>query len=210
MLPFGPDLVLACLYLNDVIIENRPPRTELSEGMKRLRRWTRPERKDWVRTLRDASVLVDLVCDSVYIKLESKIYNGRYADVYLSDGEGWQRARAALSRMHAACQDRGIDFALLLYPQLMKRGEHLASHEAYAVVRSFAEEAGMRVFDLEEAFVEQDIERLWVHPRDLHPNGAGHHIAARAMRDYLVREGLVPVPERSATGEPGSALEGER
>ena len=191
VLRFAPDLVIACLYLNDVMVGTTPPPADVPDWVRTLKRWTRPERKDWVRSLRRVSVLADLVCDRVYTRAEARFYTQRHADVFLKDGEGWQLAREALLRMRDATEDTGARFLLLLYPQMMRRGDVLASHDAYAVAREFAEGAAIACLDLEPAFLEHRVQDFWVHPTDLHPNAAGNEVAARAIGEYLLGSPLL-------------------
>jgi len=192
VLRFTPDLVICCLYLNDVMIGVKPPPAEIGEWARSARRWTRPQRDDWVRSLRRISVLADLVCDRIYHSIESSVYTQRHADVFTGDGEGWQLAREALLRMRVAAEEGGAEFLLLLYPQMIRHGEFLASHEAYAVVNDFARREGIRCLDLEPAFLPQPVEEFWVHPTDLHPNAAANRVAARAVAEYLRASDLLP------------------
>jgi lysophospholipase L1-like esterase len=191
VLRFEPDLVVCCLYLNDVMIGVKPPPAVVGERTRFVRRWTRPGRDDWMRSLRRASVLVDLVCDRLYHAIEASVYTQRHADVFTGDGEGWQLARDALLRMRAMTEQAGARFVLLLYPQMVRDGAVLSSHDAYAVVSEFARAEDIDSLDLESAFLSQPVEDFWVHPTDLHPNAAANEVAARAVAQFLLAGDLL-------------------
>jgi hypothetical protein len=65
------------------------------------------------------------------------------------------------------------------------------SHAAFAKVRAFCRGAGIDCFDPEEAFAGLELERLWVHERDVHANAEGHRIFATATAGWLRREGAL-------------------
>ena len=97
-----------------------------------------------------------------------------------------------MERAQALCRQRDIGFAIVLYPDLSRQGEHLASHEAYRAVTAFCREREIPCLDLEPAFVDLDVRALRVHVLDSHPNARAHGIAGDAVAEWLRTEGLLP------------------
>jgi hypothetical protein len=95
---------------------------------------------------------------------------------------------------------RGIPFAVLLYPLLLRRGDGLASDEAFAEVRRFLTEAGIRHYDLSGEFRGRDLDPLRLVPGDLHAGPEGHRLFAHGVGHRLVRDNwLRRAPRKNAS-----------
>ena len=75
--------------------------------------------------------------------------------------------------------------ALVIYPLMvgLENGYPLAP--IHARVRQMAQDAGLPVLDLADAFKGMDTSSLQVHPCDHHPNSRAHAIAAKAIQNWL-------------------------
>ena len=190
VLPYAPDLVILSFFLNDAAIRGlgefagheygRPPvlyrALTTREPFLALRRW---------------SQLFDGLADSV-VGYEYLVFLGESRSLmYTQDSRGWRIARDELAHAAQLCRDGASEFLVVLYPLLFRRGEHLASHDAYLTVAQACRELGIATLDLEPAFEGQDVDGLRVHRCDSHPNARGHAIAARAIAAHLVETGLV-------------------
>jgi hypothetical protein len=86
-------------------------------------------------------------------------------------------------RTLAALPDARVAF--IIYP-LMHGFEHgYPLMPIHQTVTKLAQEAGLPVLDLANAFMGQDTSSLWVHPWDHHPNGKAHALAAAAIASWL-------------------------
>lgn len=188
VLDYAPDLVLLAFFLNDAAVR--------AEGELAGFEYGRPS---WLhrtltlhepaRTLRSWSRLLDGLADRV-VRREYLVFLGESRSrLYAPDSPGWRLAQTELVRARDLCAARGIPFAVVLYPLLFRRGEVLASHEAYRTVAEHCRAHDIAVLDLEPAFLPHDVDALRVHPVDSHPNAEGHRIAAEAIADFVARAG---------------------
>ena len=189
VLELEPQLVLLQYHVNDV-----RPRSRL--GLKApesdaLLELTAPDRGGWLGALRSVSHLADTVCDRLYrarlVRQESGLSMAPYAD----DSPGWQRVREALVDARDLLARHDVDFAVVLYPYLLRDGEHLSSHDAFARVAEFCAEQGIAYYDAEPVFRGLDPEVLRVHAHDFHANAEANRLFAEGVHTWLRAQGLV-------------------
>jgi len=195
-LSFEPDLVLLVWYLNDVS-KRSGPTGELTDRPPASVRWTAPNQEGVLPTLREWSRALDILCSRIYRAGYREYKPAATAQLYDAARPGWRRSQQALLRAQRLCRENGIEFAMVLYPELARGGEYLASHEPYQAVSAFCRENGIPCLDLEPAFLNQDMVSLRVHATDAHPNGRGHAIAGERVASWLLESGLLP--ERDLT-----------
>jgi lysophospholipase L1-like esterase len=96
------------------------------------------------------------------------------------DNPGWRQTAKVLADMEAFCAERGIEFALAVFPILHQLGDYplQAAHRKLSA-------QGIHVVDLLEVFVGEDERAYWVHPTDFHPNGRAHRLAAEHLLKTL-------------------------
>jgi hypothetical protein len=74
-------------------------------------------------------------------------------------------------------------------------GEHLASHEPLRKVLEFCRDERIDSLDLEPVLEPLPVEKMWVHPLNMHPNAEVHAVAAKAIgRLLLERRELADEP----------------
>lgn len=112
-------------------------------------------------------------------------------DRYKNSFRGWVYVKQALSEMAQAARTNGVPIVLAIYPDLIKLGDYPLK-EIHQKVKRVGEVWGFYTFDLLPAFEGKEATSLWVSPADGHPNARAHEIAARAIYNYLVNNGLVP------------------
>lgn len=190
VLEFAPDVVLLAFFLNDAASRAEGAWAGFEYGKpSALHRALTVQQP--ARTLRAWSRLADGLADRI-VRREYLVFLGDSCSrLYAQDSPGWQAARAELVRARDLCAARGIAFAVVLYPLLLRRGDALASHAAYEVVVAHCREQGIAVLDLEPVFGDCDVDALRVHPADSHPNGQAHRLAAGAIARFLAQEGLL-------------------
>jgi hypothetical protein len=190
VLDFDPDLVLLGFFLNDV--DREIGTDETLPGP--LLFWLRPHKRGPIARLRRNWLTADLLMDRAYRTLATRAQIERQTELIDERNPGWSRTRASLLSMRDMLAARDVDFAVVLYPLLVRSGGALASHQGYSVVREFLIKSSIPHLDLEPVFAPLDVGRLRNHLFDSHPNGEAHGIAAREIADFLDAEGLLSVP----------------
>jgi len=185
VMQFEPDLILIGYYINDAITKG----TELSKSSyisRRIRILCSPNADNWIRTLRNYSVLADSIADTLFRKVGMTEYTRRYTELYELNGQGWQDLQESLIEVRDVAHRKRARLAVVLYPQLIPLGEGLASDRALAVVASFCKASGIRSFDLAPTFAGKQLDSLWVHPYDQHPTAQGHQMAGVAIARFVI------------------------
>lgn len=190
VLPFGPDLVLLQLHLNDAAVREGALEGGARSAPGRLFRWTHKSRAPgWIRALRSRSCAVDRVLRSIHSGLQLAVYQETMTTLYVEDQPGWQRAREAVLKMQQLLRARGIRFGVILYPSLFRVRGELLSDTAMGYWREFLTEQGIPVLDTSEVFSDPALElsELRVHPHDFHGNGAANALVAREVLHWIGR-----------------------
>ena len=176
---FDPDLVLVIFVLND------------AHHAGGLDLW-----KDF-RARYEASGLLksSYLASYVYSAVAREIYGRRYVEGLLRSALDeqtlWRIALGMLSRMNGIAQKLDARFGVVIFPFMYQLDDRYPFEPLHEMVRVHCEEQGIPVLDLLTAFRGQDYLDLWVHPSDQHPNEKGHAIAAEAMTEFLIAEGLI-------------------
>lgn len=183
VLAFDPDVVLIAFFLNDAAIHSagdggfefgKPPASY--SFLKGNPAWQK---------LRAASRLADVLSDRLLRIQYLRFLGESRGRLYQADAPGWSICRQELLAARDLCRRRALKLSVILYPLLFRVGDRLATHDAYATVAAFLDQAEIPYLDLEPTFLSQDVDRLRVHPCDAHPNANAHGLAASAIRDYL-------------------------
>jgi lysophospholipase L1-like esterase len=190
VLPLAPDIVLLAFFLNDAAqLAQEASREEGHEFGEAPLLWRFLRDGPGVASLRSRSRLIDVTFDALLrVAFLDYLADSRGA-LFADTVPGWQTVQRELRRARALAGERNVEFGVVLYPLLARRGDHLATHDAYLVVASFLEDAGIAFVDLEPSFEGHDVDELRVHPRDSHPNAEAHRIAAEAIADFLRTQG---------------------
>ena len=92
---------------------------------------------------------------------------------------------------------RRVPLVFVLFPPLLAgtwSTDTYPLRDLYARIAADARAADLHVLDLTRAFASEggDWSRWWATPYHSHPNAAAHAVAARAIRDLVRREDLLP------------------
>jgi lysophospholipase L1-like esterase len=193
---YRPDAVVYALCLNDA----RPELTLSPEGVlvaagtvELSPERARPGRvplpgKDWLRQHSRlygfAVSRYDLLLRRLGFRAEPSPPLDQIARLYTTSLEG-RRFRAVLGRLAASVQSSGARFAVVCFPL----GEQLRNHDAraQAALSSLAGRLGVDFVDLYPAFLTESGGRpeALLAADGLHPNAAGHALAARETLGVL-------------------------
>ncbi len=183
-LALEPDAVLIGYYANDAATGEVEPR-KLNAFTKRVALWCGDAPPEWMRSLRSKSWLAELLAQRVVRSLlwsrPSELQNACYEDGL----PGWEMVKRELLRGRELCRTHRADFAVVLYPTLQHEGEHLATHDAYAKLKSFCSSNAIACLDLEPVLEKLRVEDLWVYELDTHPGAKLHAIAANVIGKWL-------------------------
>lgn len=113
-----------------------------------------------------------------------------YRGLYVDDAAWWARNRAALSDLVGTCRERGIACYVLGWPVLLRLDESYPFRDLHDAVGAVVEDAGGTWVDLEPVLRGRSAASLWVHPTDHHPNEVAHALAAEALVERLVADGV--------------------
>jgi hypothetical protein len=141
--------------------------------------------------MRERSRFVDLVLDGVYRRRGLGLYAQMRMQGYDPASAGWRRVVLGLRGARDLLAARGKGFAVVLYPFLVRDGEHLTSHDAFALVQALCAQERIACFDAEPAFAGADVDRMRISPHDYHGNPEANELFARAVAEWLVAQGLV-------------------
>lgn len=188
VLPYEPQLVLLQFHINDIMLPGVAGAHKVAAGF--LMRLSDPHAGGAVATLRRSSRCVDLVLDGVYRRQGLKKAVAALSLEYTERGPRYHLVSSALISMRDQLKERGLPFAVVLYPYLLRDGEHLASRAAFEVVREFCRASSIACFDTEAAFLaHRDIEALRVHQTDVHAGALAHRTFAVAIAGQLLAQG---------------------
>jgi hypothetical protein len=178
---YEPDVVVYGMVLNDAA---RAPEFEARQGYV----------NDWIldhTRMQDGPPLDPGLLDSRLWAFVSDRWEARrigrestrwYRDMYgPPNAGGWTRTQQSIREMDRRTRARGARFAVALWPLLVDLGPRYPFAEAHETIRRFCATAGIPFVDLRGALAGHDVEALWVHPLDHHPNEIAHQLAAEAL-----------------------------
>jgi len=144
-----------------------------------------------MRSLRAASAFADLACDALYRRALLPLQAEKHAEDYGPDSLGWMTVRDALETTAARLEARGVPFAVLLYPYLVRCDGAYLSHGAFELVKAACAERNIPCLDPEPAFLRVPDEDLHVHAQDVHGNARANRILAEETAAWLAENGLL-------------------
>jgi len=177
---YAPDVVVYAMNLNDAIQSRRFYESQswvndwiversrmLAEEVPRPRWWD--------------SRLAALLEERVVMQRVAAATERWYRDLLgpLNE-EGWTQTLDEIAAMDSEAR-RLVVFVLPLLMEL----EAYPFREEHARIVEALQARGIEAYDLYPAFAGADEARLWVHPRDHHPNAEGHARIAAAMEERL-------------------------
>jgi len=191
VIAFDPDLVLLGFFMNDSVIGDTD-RARAQAAYSGLIRTLAPgDRPGFLPWLRQRSKLVGLAADWLFRRMVMRDWKDGRERYFQEDFEGWVRARAALRRAREVVEGRGGQFVVLLVPLLMSEGDEILSTGPYRTVAAFCRAEGIRCYDPEPLFAGLDVDRMRVHPRDLHSTAEANRIIGEGCARWLAEQGLL-------------------
>jgi len=190
--PFDPDVVLLAYFPNDVVSRGQGPAGAVPSD--RLTVWTHPERGGWVRSLRDASMALDILMDRVYRSRFMLNQQSVWDRQYVEEHPGWRASRNALVRLQDRCAAADRELRVILFPFLVPEGEAFLSRDVLATVADFCRRKQIVCLDAEPALLaameSADGNDLRVDPSDFHAGPKAHAAFAQAVAGWLAVEGM--------------------
>lgn len=213
-LAFDPDLVLIGFTLND--IEPLPGDSGARTGLYAVLTWVHARMRLYSHLYflvfeRSRATLYrsGWLDKSVRYSMDLAVISGRQAEYQAA----WQRAASDLEQIERTSEANGARFAIVVFPYEMQLNEELLAlyRDAYGfdltdtvlaghpqeLLRQFAEKQRFVLVDLLEPFRRQSDRGLFF--RELggqldfvHPNAAGHEIAAQVMFDSMRCSSMLP------------------
>mgnify|MGYP002630805702 CR=1 FL=1 len=98
----------------------------------------------------------------------------------------WELTTGALNEIQAQLEARGIPLLMVVFPFFVELDGDYPFASIHEVVQRHAEQRGIPLLDLREAYSRFHGPELWVHETDQHPNEIAHRVAADAVHGYLV------------------------
>jgi hypothetical protein len=192
-----PDVVLWQWFANDV--PDGPGAAVERTASSRLANWTSPWRQGWLGALRARSRLVDLVLHAAHVRARHAACNFDALAGRLDTLPAWGDVVASIRAARAGCEARGIGFAVVVFPLLVRDGGVFVSARLDAAVVALCRSEGIPVIDLSGEFGELTAERLCNSLLDYHASSEAHRVAGEAIARGVVTAGLVPsAPNRGA------------
>lgn len=113
-----------------------------------------------------------------------------YRDIYRPEAEACRRNSAAIRELVQLCAARKIKLLIVNIPELRKLNDYpfgfVTEH-----IRALAAAGGVEFLDLHPALAPFPAASLWVSPEDPHMNGQANTLAAQAIYQKMLSEGMV-------------------
>jgi lysophospholipase L1-like esterase len=192
-LAFEPDLVILVFYLNDAYDDERFADLIMGGGHGQLQQVSESPSRLWA------------LVETRYARWRAgrrvtEIFQSQFSGEPAIDGHDWEGSKIALSRVATMTRERGIPFAVVIFPELHALGDSHPFAGIYEQIEARVGSLGVPVLNLFTAFRGQRAEELWVHAADHHPNELAHRIAADAIWEFLrdPARGLLRGQQRSS------------
>jgi lysophospholipase L1-like esterase len=101
--------------------------------------------------------------------------------LYADDSPLWKKLTAKYEAMATTAAARKIAVIVAIIPELSNLDDRYPFRGVHERVAAMCASFGIRTVDLLPAFKGEDGPRLWIHPRDRHPNPQGHQIIERGL-----------------------------
>ena len=181
-LDFEPDLVLLVFVPNDA---NYAAKLDLFEDYRD--RFEAP-------TMLRKSYLASFVYMTINREIAGRKYieNKAIAAVSIKSARRkWKTTLESVVKIQSLATAVGSKFAVAMFPFMYELSDDYPLWRLHDLVENVSLENQIPYLDLLESFKGEDYVDLWVHPSDQHPNHRAHEIAAEALADFLVSEGLL-------------------
>lgn len=179
-LDLEPDTVVLVFYLNDAYDDNRFAALISGSAEGEFGRELRFESR---------SHLLRFLADRVFRwqmgRRITKIYEGQFFDQPEIAGHDWEGSKKALRQASELMRERGIRFAMVIFPELHALNDSHPFKNIYRRIHAYAESLGIPVLNLFPVFEGRSDSDLWVHVTDHHPNAEAHRVAADAIWSFL-------------------------
>ncbi len=179
-LAYDPDLVILFFVLNDVEQDTRGPvaMVEFQTDYRNLY-----QQPDWFTA---HSQLWGWARQRTIATARARDYITDCVASFHEHSWKWDLTRGALDEIQASLEARGIPLLMVVFPFFVELDGDYPFESIHEVVQEHAEQRGIPVLDLREAYSRFHGPELWVHETDQHPNEIAHRIAADAVHAYLV------------------------
>jgi lysophospholipase L1-like esterase len=181
VLPYGPDLVVYALTLNDAV---QPP--EFRERQHYL--------NDWILDRSNASDVADasrsfprvrvfdFVSDRVGALVTGRATTRWYLDMWSdANREGWERTQEYLREMQGRLDRTGARLLVAPWPLFVGLDHDYPFAPVHETIHRFCLVARIPHHDLLPVFLGHRSSEFWVHPVDFHPNEVAHRMAAESL-----------------------------
>ncbi len=119
----------------------------------------------------------------------SKSFQEYYESLYDQNEQGWINARRALLQLRDICKENGIEFQVVLLPELHDVNNEIFT-EVYNNLAQFLEENSIDYLNLAKLFENHPNQiELWVSYDDAHPNNIAHKKIAESSADFISNKG---------------------
>lgn len=170
VLQFAPDCVIVVAFPNDA--------TDAAT----LEFLGQPRR---LRALRRHSYLLNAVIGAIERRSAHRRLVEIYLDAYRDGQPGWEHMKDALVRGRSLTAQRGIDFAVALYPILFRLDDGYPFTPIHRKLEGFCRSQRIAFVDLFPAFRGETDQALWVHRVDQHPNEIANRLAAAELVRFV-------------------------
>jgi len=121
--------------------------------------------------------------------MPSKSFQEYYESLYGDDQQGWINTRKAIIQLRDICQSRGIEFQVVLLPELHDVNNEIFTN-VYNNLALFLKDNGMDYLNLAKLFENYpDQIGLWVSYDDAHPNNIAHKKIAESTLEFISNKG---------------------
>jgi lysophospholipase L1-like esterase len=165
-LAWSPDLILVGYVLND-------PQTQPAQPLQRHFAPTR-----WWQY----SHLARLAAQFWHQRERERLGGGDfYRHMHAEAGPHWPSVPRAFARMRELTAAAGVPVLVVIFPAEAESWDTYPYRDLHRQVARAAAAAGFEVLDLWDAFAAHEPSAVQIGPRDSHPTGLGHRVAAAAI-----------------------------
>lgn len=189
-----PEIVVIGYELGD-LLPNPPINKDPADAREAPRgRRALVERRALVGLLKESRVISFFTYRYTFLLKKFSLRN--WDSLYADDSPLWRNLTDKYTGMAVTARASNIDVAVAIVPELSNLDERYPFKSVHERVAAMCRFQGMKVIDLLPSFLGHDGPRLWIHPRDRHPNAEGHQVIADAILEPLeaMVKMRVPVP----------------
>ncbi|MCI0580542.1 MAG: SGNH/GDSL hydrolase family protein [Chloroflexi bacterium] len=173
---FQPDLVVVVYVLNDAGYT-----VDLWENF----------RSTYENPALRSSYLASYVYATIGRQLSSRQYAQDLVNSALTEEDEWNASFHFLYKGSLITGEAGSNYMVAIFPFMYELNDDYPFRPLHDNIASFCMANDIPVLDLLAAFQGESYPDLWVHPSDQHPNEKGHRIAAEALADFILVQGLL-------------------